>query len=212
MSSQRANSAGIASSVFPGQRGLPGSTGPTGPSGGPIGPTGSTGLTGTTGPTGPSGGPPGPTGPTGPGGGPVGPTGATGTGSTGPTGATGSGIQSFFDTGTGVTVSGTPQTIATQTLTTAAGDKLIVDIGSTITQPGVSINTVTYDVLLDGSPVYIDAISTILDGFNVYGRAILLTGLTAGSHTVAFQVSAASIVGTAPTTTQDSLRVLRSAT
>lgn len=194
MSSQRANSAGIASSIFPGQRGLPGSTGPTGPSGGPIGPTGSTGSTGATGSTGPSGGPPGPT------------------GSTGPTGATGSGIQSFFDTGTGVTVSGTPQTIATQTLTTAAGDKLIVDIGSTISQSGASLNTVTYDVRLDGSLVYIDAISTIPAGFNVYARAILLTGLTAGSHTVAFQVSAATIVGTAPTTTQDSLRILRSAT
>jgi hypothetical protein len=215
--SKRANSAGIASSVFPGQRGLPGGTGPTGPSGGPIGPTGATGATGigATGPTGPSLGPVGPTGatgtvgPTGPG---VGATGATGSGSTGATGATGSGVQSYFATGAGVTVTTSYQTLATQTLVALAGDNLIIDVGSQLAQTGASINEVLYRIVLDGTPVYQDAESSILNGNQVYGRSYLQTGLTAGSHTILFQVGSISITGTAPTTANDALRILRSAT
>jgi hypothetical protein len=123
-----------------------------------------------------------------------------------------SGVETFFNTGSGVTITTTPQTLATVTLTTSANDKLIIDAGSSLFQPSETATNVIYTIKVDGTAIWNDNIGTDVGSWVIYARAVVEVGLTLGSHTIILQASATSIPGIAPTTSNDTIRVLRSAT
>lgn len=188
--SKRANSAGIASSVFPGRMGSPGSTGPTGPFGGPPGPTGATGASST--------GPTGNTGPAGPFGGPTGPT-----GSSGPTGSTG--IQGATGTTTIVSISVGPAYLPATAPPNSTNNTLLVDAsgneswqaasgyqltGFTLGGPGVapvvevgsSQSAITYAATANFVPA---SVSVSWSGVLTGGPLTTLTGSIPGTATSA---------------------------